>query len=71
MKKRMMTADQFIDKMYDYITSNRNFQDDLFTARQAVDLTLKTLTGDIGAAQAFVYAIGLDIDLYETELLPE
>lgn len=32
--------------------------------REAIKEAVNVLTGDIGAAQAFVYAIGLDVDLY-------
>lgn len=40
----------------------------VWNAERAIRETVRLLTSDIGAAQSFIYAIGLDLDLYGMEL---
>lgn len=59
---------EFAVSMADYMMSHVRYEE--LTKREAVIEAMSVLMGDIGAAQAFLNAIGLDVDLYTTELLP-
>lgn len=55
------------DGLVRYMQTHPQF--DAWDAERAIREVANLLTGDIGVAQAVVYAIGLDIDLYTTDLL--
>lgn len=53
---------KFVDAVTLYVTANPKFEE--WSKEEIVRNTLGVLVGDIGAADAFVNAIGIDIDLY-------
>jgi hypothetical protein len=50
----------------DYVETHNLYES--LTKREAIIAAVRVLTDDIGAAQEFVTAIGLDVDLYTTDL---
>lgn len=61
-----LTREKFVEEMLAYIKTHQNYEN--WTKDEAILTTLNVLVGDIGAAQNFVYAIGLDVDLYEMKV---
>jgi hypothetical protein len=53
---------EFVESMVRYVKTHERW--DELSKEDAVRETLLVLTGDIGAAQEFVSAVGLDVDLY-------
>ena len=47
----------------DYVETHARYAD--LSKREVVVEAVRVLTDDIGAAQQFVYAIGLEVDLYD------
>ena len=61
--KKEQTKQEFITSIADYVETGEGYSK--YTKRDAVMAALRVLTEDIGAAQSFVNAIGVKIDLYE------
>ena len=61
--KKEQTKQDFITSIADYVEMGEGYNK--YTKRDAVMAALRVLTEDIGAAQSFVNAIGVKIDLYE------
>ena len=56
--------ESFITATTAYVQTSHDWEK--WTKAEAVEATLRLLCGDIGAAQAFIYAIGLvNLDLYD------
>jgi hypothetical protein len=54
--------DEWVESMVRYAKKHKRW--DELSPEEAVRAILEVAVGDIGAAQSFVYAIGLDVDLY-------
>lgn len=52
-----------VEQIADYIATNNRYTD--MDKREAIMEAVGVLTNDIGAAQRYMQAIGVDIDLYE------
>lgn len=55
--------EQLAEDIANYVETHARYAD--LTKREAVMEAVRVLTNDIGAAQQFVYAIGLEVDLYD------
>lgn len=55
----------FCTRIADYVETSEGYEK--MTKRDAVMSALRVLTNDIGAAQDFIYAIGLKVDLYDED----
>jgi hypothetical protein len=53
---------EFIDGIYEYVKTHEFYG--YWDKEDAIINTLSLLVSDIGAAQSFLYAIGVDLDLY-------
>lgn len=58
-----MSNDEFINGMIDYVKTSMSYES--YDKEQAMREVLNVLFGDIGAAQNFLYALGVKVDLYE------